>query len=75
MSVAEYFRTMDYGPAPEDDQPVRAWLAQHEGTFGHFIDGASRASASGQRFEVRAPATGELLAAVAQGDADDVAAA
>lgn len=75
MSVAEYFRTMDYGPAPEDDQPVRAWLAQHAGAFGHFIDGASRASAGGQNFEVRAPATGEVLATVAQGDTDDVAAA
>ncbi|MBN3813767.1 hypothetical protein, partial [Paraburkholderia sp. Ac-20347] len=73
MSVAEYFRTMDYGPAPEDDQPVRAWLAQHEGVFGHFIDGAWRAPAGGERFEVRAPATGEPLAQVAQGNADDVA--
>ncbi|WP_433706113.1 aldehyde dehydrogenase family protein [Paraburkholderia sacchari] len=75
MSVAEYFRTMDYGPAPEDDQPVRAWLAQHASQFGHFIDGAWRASESGVRFEVRAPATGETLAVVAQGDAADVAAA
>ena len=75
MSVAEYFRTMDYGPAPEDDQPVRAWLAQHEGVFGHFIDGAWRAPAGGERFDVRAPATGEPLAQVAQGNADDVAAA
>ncbi|MEM5399873.1 aldehyde dehydrogenase family protein [Paraburkholderia unamae] len=75
MSVAEYFRTMDYGPAPEDDQPVRAWLAQHEAAFGHFIDGAWRESADGARFEVRAPATGEALAAVAQGGAADVAVA
>ncbi|MBB2927455.1 aldehyde dehydrogenase family protein [Paraburkholderia silvatlantica] len=75
MSVAEYFRTMDYGPAPEDDQPVRAWLAQHEAAFGHFIDGAWRDSVDGARFEVRAPATGEALAAVAQGGAADVAAA
>ena len=66
---------MDYGPAPEDDQPVRAWLAQHDASFGHFIDGASRASAGGARFEVREPATGEVLASVAQGDAADVAAA
>jgi aldehyde dehydrogenase (NAD+) len=66
---------MDYGPAPEDDQPVRAWLAQHEAAFAHFIDGAWRAPAGGECFEVRAPATGEVLAAVAQGDAADVAAA
>ncbi len=66
---------MDYGPAPEDDQPVRAWLAQHDGAFGHFMDGAWREPAAGERFEVRAPATGEPLAFVAQGDAADVTAA
>ncbi|RAR58440.1 aldehyde dehydrogenase (NAD+) [Paraburkholderia unamae] len=75
MSVAEYFRTMDYGPAPEDDQPVRAWLAQHAGRFGHFIDGAWFQRDGGARFDVRAPATGEALATVAQGEAADVAAA
>ncbi|QGZ64987.1 aldehyde dehydrogenase family protein [Paraburkholderia acidisoli] len=75
MSVAEYFRTMDYGPAPEDDQPVRAWLAQHAGTFGHFVDGAWRQPASGAHFEVRAPASGDVLASVAQGDAADIDAA
>ncbi|MFP6562824.1 aldehyde dehydrogenase family protein [Paraburkholderia sp. B3] len=75
MSVAEYFRSMDYGPAPEDDQPVRAWLAQHDASFGHFIDGAWRESAGGARFEAREPATGEVLASIAQGDAADVDAA
>ncbi|MGF6240342.1 aldehyde dehydrogenase (NAD+) [Paraburkholderia sp. GAS38] len=75
MSVAEYFSSMEYGPAPEDDQPARAWLAQHEAGFGHFIGGAWRAPASGERFESREPATGELLAQLAQGDAADVDAA
>jgi aldehyde dehydrogenase (NAD+) len=40
MSVADYFDTMDYGPAPEADSEARAWIAKHEGTFGHFIGGA-----------------------------------
>jgi len=75
MSVAEYFSSMEYGPAPEDDQPARAWLAQHEAGFGHFIGGAWRAPASGERFESREPATGELLAQLAQGDAADIDAA
>ena len=39
MSVAEYFDTMDYGPAPEADGMAREWLASHGGTFGHFING------------------------------------
>ncbi len=75
MSVAEYFKTMDYAPAPEDDQPARAWLASHGASFGHFIGGKWRASASGDSFTVRAPATGEALAQVAQGGALDVDAA
>ncbi|GAB2894085.1 aldehyde dehydrogenase family protein [Paraburkholderia jirisanensis] len=75
MSVAEYFSSMDYGPAPEDDQPARAWLAQHHAELGHFIGGAWRAPASGERFASQEPATGKLLAQIAQGDAADVDAA
>ncbi|QCP53799.1 aldehyde dehydrogenase family protein [Trinickia violacea] len=75
MSVAEYFSSMEYGPAPEDDQPARAWLAEHGASFGHFIGGAWCAPSSGERFETRAPASGDVLAHVAQGDAADVAAA
>jgi aldehyde dehydrogenase (NAD+) len=75
MSVAEYFQTMDYAPAPEDDQPARAWLAKHDASFGHFIGGRWRASVSGESFTVHAPATGVALAQVAQGGAPDVDAA
>ncbi|MGV2290669.1 aldehyde dehydrogenase family protein [Trinickia sp. YCB016] len=75
MSVAEYFSSMEYGPAPEDDQPARAWLAEHGASFGHFIGGAWRAPSSGERFDTSAPASGDVLAQVAQGDAADVAAA
>lgn len=66
---------MEYGPAPEDDQPARAWLAQHSGVFGHFIGGAWRAPSSGERFATHEPASGQPLAQIAQGDAADVDAA
>ncbi|MBW0448698.1 aldehyde dehydrogenase family protein [bacterium M00.F.Ca.ET.228.01.1.1] len=75
MSVAEYFSSMEYGPASEDDQPARAWLAQHDARFGHFIGGAWHAPASGARFVSHAPASGERLAEIAQGDAADIDAA
>ena len=39
MSIARYFETMDYGPAPEADTEARDWLKRHEGRFGHFIGG------------------------------------
>ncbi|HEY3599853.1 MAG TPA: aldehyde dehydrogenase family protein [Paraburkholderia sp.] len=75
MSVAEYFSSMEYGPAPEDDQPARAWLAQHEARFGHFVGGAWRAPAAGEHFASHEPASGRLLAQIAQGNAADVDAA
>jgi aldehyde dehydrogenase (NAD+) len=71
-SVTEILETMDYGPAPEATGEVTKWLSAR-GSFGHFIGG--RFTAPGQTFDVRNPATGDLLAAVTQGTADDVAAA
>jgi len=75
MGVAEIFETMEYGPAPESDAPARAWLAGHDGAFGLFIGGAWREAASGESFETENPATGEVLARIAQAGAEDVDAA
>ena len=72
MSIAEYFSSMDYAPAPEDDKAARAWLATHDARFAHFIDGAWRPSADGRSFETHEPSTGRLLAQLAQGAAVDV---
>ncbi|MBS0564587.1 MAG: aldehyde dehydrogenase family protein [Proteobacteria bacterium] len=70
--VTDILATMDYGPAPEASGEVQKWL-RARGRFGHFIDGAF--TRPGQVFEVRNPATGAPLAHVAQGSAEDVAAA
>ena len=72
--VRDILDTMDYGPSPEASDVARAWLAGHEGGFGHFIDGAFTAPDE-TTFEVTNPATGEVLARVAQGSAADVDAA
>jgi 5-carboxymethyl-2-hydroxymuconic-semialdehyde dehydrogenase len=45
------------------------------GGVQHLIDGAPRASSSGETFETRSPIDERVLAAVAAGNADDVAAA
>ena len=74
-SVAEIFETMDYGPAPESDAPVREWLARHGDAFGHYVNGGWRAVAADALFDVANPATGKPLARVAQGTAADVDAA
>jgi aldehyde dehydrogenase (NAD+) len=72
-SVRQLFDAMSYGPAPEADAPVRQWIAQYGGTFGHYINGQWVTGSS--TFEVLEPATGKPLAQVAQGSADDVNAA
>jgi aldehyde dehydrogenase (NAD+) len=72
-TVAEILETMDYGPSPEDAGAVRDWLSANAAGFGHFIRG--RFTEPAALFDVRAPATGEVLARVSQGDAAEVAAA
>ncbi len=73
MSVAEIFRSMDYGPAPESSAEALAWIAAHSGRFGHWIDGAF--TAPGATFATRNPATGKVLAEVTQGSEANVAVA
>src|SRR5580658_3368810 len=69
-SIVEKFQSMEYGPAPEDPGEVNKWLDAHKRSFGHFINGEwTKVAAS---FETKNPATGELLASIAQGDAADV---
>jgi aldehyde dehydrogenase (NAD+) len=72
-SVAEIFKTMDYGPAPESDAEARAWLAKHGGRFGHFVNGAF--TKVGTTFAVIDPSTTDVLAKVTQGTTKDVDAA
>ncbi len=71
--ITDILRTMDYGPSPESDEHVRAWLAAHRDGFGHFIGGRFVAPAG--LFDVNNPATGERIARVSQGTAQDVDAA
>ncbi|MEX1367719.1 MAG: aldehyde dehydrogenase family protein [Nannocystaceae bacterium] len=65
-SVAEIFETMDYGPAPESDGPARQWLARHDGKLGLYIDGTWQEPDTGRHFESHDPATGTVLAQIAQ---------
>ena len=47
MSVRNLFDSLDYGPAPEAADAARAWLARHDGRFGHVIDGVLEQPAGG----------------------------
>lgn len=70
-TVREIFDSMAYGPAPEGNAEALAWIAAHQGRFGHWINGGF--TEPGVTFETRNPATGKVLAEVSQGSGDDVA--
>ncbi|MEX0346301.1 MAG: aldehyde dehydrogenase family protein [Rhizobiaceae bacterium] len=69
--IQDILRTMDYGPAPEDDKIVHDWLARHKSKFGHFINGKFTKPGK-DSFDVSNPAKGEKLAKVANGTRSDV---
>jgi aldehyde dehydrogenase (NAD+) len=75
MSVVEKFRTMEYGPAPEDPKESLVWLDAHKRRFGNFISGGWKTPAEGAYFESIDPSNGEKIADIAQGSAADVHAA
>ena len=57
--IKDILRTMDYGPAPEGSEHVAAWLDEHDGGFGHFINGAlHQARRRCSTSSIRRPASG-----------------
>ncbi len=73
-AIKEIMQTMEYGPAPEGNAEVKAWIAQRKGGFGHFIGGRF-IDPDGPAIDVVNPATDEVIGRVAKGDAGDVDAA
>ncbi|WEK03581.1 MAG: aldehyde dehydrogenase family protein [Candidatus Devosia phytovorans] len=71
--ITQIFQSLDYGPAPEGPEQAYAWLDSHERKFGHFIDG--KFSKPGKTFASENPATGDKLADITDGTAEDVNAA
>ncbi len=74
-NVKQILDTMDYGPAPEANAHIIAWLDQHKNGFKHFIGGAFVDASDGAQFDVSNPADDSLLGRVAQGSKADVDAA
>ena len=71
-TVLEILETMDYGPAPESNSHVKAWLAIHKDGFGHFIGGSFVGSSSKILMDVFNPHDNSILGRVAQGSSADV---
>jgi len=69
-TVKEIFETMEYGPAPESQDFVDAWLDKHGRRFGHFING--RFVEGSSTFEVINPANKAVIATVSQGSSAEI---
>jgi aldehyde dehydrogenase (NAD+) len=65
---------MEYGPAPESNSEVKAWLQARSAGIGHYINGKFTA-VEGTAIDVVNPATEEVIGRIAKGTADDVSAA
>lgn len=63
--IRNILKTMEYGPAPESDAHVAAWLDRKGRRFGHFIAGKFVAPGNADFLDVFNPANGEKLAEVA----------
>ena len=72
MEIRDLFESMEYGAAPEDPDKAREWLDKRKGILDHYIGGRWLTPASGEYFPSHNPATGNLLATVADGNEADV---
>jgi aldehyde dehydrogenase (NAD+) len=71
MDIKKIFARMDYGVAPESAEIAELWYASRHNTLLHYIDGEWQEPASGEYFDTRNPALDEVLARVADGNAED----
>ena len=74
VEIPEIMEELEYGPAPESDADVRAWLEGRD-AFGHYIGGGFTEPSDGQLFDVMNPADNTRIARVTQGSQDHVDAA
>src|SRR5690348_2178483 len=74
-SIPEIFETMAYGPAPEAAAPGLEWIRAQGAELPLFIGGRWVQPASGEHFDSLNPATGKVLARIAQAGAAEVDAA
>jgi aldehyde dehydrogenase (NAD+) len=67
--ILEIFNTMEYGPAPEAPDAVKAWLDEHGRKFGLFINNEWVTPKGAKFYPSYNPANGELLAETTQAGA------
>jgi aldehyde dehydrogenase (NAD+) len=75
VNILERYHAMEYGPAPEARGEADAWLKARDFSASLFVGGKWKKAASGKTFDVTEPATGKLLASVAEAGEADIDAA
>jgi len=70
--ILEIFNTMEYGPAPEAPDAVKAWLDEHGRKFGLFINNEWVTPKGAKFYPSYNPSNGELLAETTQAEKKDV---
>ncbi len=73
--ILEIFNTMEYGPAPEAPDAVKAWLDEHGRKFGLFINNEWAMPKGAKFYPSYNPSNGELMAETTQAEKKDVDAA
>ncbi|MBK6645414.1 MAG: aldehyde dehydrogenase family protein [Anaerolineales bacterium] len=73
--ILEIFNTMEYGPAPEAPDAVKAWLDEHGRKFGLFINNEWVTPKGAKFYSSINPSNGELLAETTQAGQKEVDAA
>lgn len=73
--ILEIFKTMEYGPAPEAPDAVKAWLDEHGRKFGLFINNEWVTPKGAKFYPSVNPSNGELLAETTQAGQKEVDAA
>ncbi len=73
--ILEIFNTMEYGPAPEAADAVKAWLDEHGRKFGLFINNEWVTPKGAKFYSSINPSNGELLAETTQAGQKEVDAA
>ena len=74
-TLLEIFKTMEYGPAPESPDAVKAWLDEHKRKFGLFINNEWVRPKGAKYYPSYDPSNGELLGETVQAGKKEVDAA
>ena len=70
--VAEIFEKMDYGPAPESGDNVKAWVDSHGGSIGLFINNKFEKPEGRKSVQAKDPSTGKVIGSTVDGTKEDI---